>query len=110
MALIFYFSSLPHVPIPSLFHSQDFYLHIFEYSVLGYLLSIAFASTGLRRGTGLYAVLFTLLYGASDELHQVFVPLRDPSLGDIIADSLGGALGMFVYHAFSNAERRRDFG
>jgi VanZ family protein len=106
MAVIFYLSSLSDLPIPSLFHSQDFFLHILEYSVLGYFLSMAFANTGLRRSIGLYAFLFTMLYGASDELHQVLVPLRDPSLEDFFADSLGGSLGMFVYYAFSNAEGR----
>jgi len=106
MALIFYVSSLSQVPIPVLFHSQDFFLHMVEYSVLGYLLSMAFASTGLRRGIRLCAFLFTVLYGASDELHQVFVPLRDPSLLDVTADALGGLLGMFVFHSSVNPDRR----
>lgn len=104
MAMIFYLSSLSDLPIPSLFHSQDFFLHILEYSVLGYLLSMAFANTGLRRSIGLYAFLFTMLYGASDELHQVFVPLRDPSLLDVSADALGALLGMFVFHSIANPD------
>lgn len=103
MVLIFYFSSLSQVPIPVLFHAQDFFLHMLEYSILSYLLSIAFASTGLRR-IPLYAFLFTVFYGASDELHQIFVPLRDPSLLDVAADALGGLLGMFVFHSIVNPD------
>jgi VanZ family protein/UDP-2,3-diacylglucosamine pyrophosphatase LpxH len=36
------------------------------------------------------------LYGATDEWHQLFVPGRSCEVGDWVADSLGGALGLFV--------------
>lgn len=104
MALIYYFSSLSGVPIPLLFSSQDFFLHIIEYSVLSYLLSSAFVTTGSRRGIHVYALLITVLYGATDELHQAFVPLRDPSLFDLIANAVGGWLGILVFHLFGNPD------
>ncbi|HHU37556.1 MAG TPA: VanZ family protein [Treponema sp.] len=36
------------------------------------------------------------LYGVLDEFHQSFVPGRDSSFGDIIADTLGAAVGTGV--------------
>ena len=102
MALIFYLSCLSDVPIPVLFHSQDFFLHIIEYGVLGYLLSLAFLSTGVQRRIRLYTFSIILMYGVSDEVHQAFVPLRDPSVLDVVADTLGGLLGMLVFHLFSH--------
>jgi VanZ family protein len=39
------------------------------------------------------APLLAALYGVSDELHQSFVPGRDASIGDVIADVTGAVLG-----------------
>lgn len=42
--------------------------------------------------TALMVVLFCLLYGITDEYHQSFVPGREPSLGDVLADTAGAVL------------------
>ena len=39
----------------------------------------------------------TLIYGASDEIHQYFVPGRNASWTDWLADTLGGLIGGYVY-------------
>ena len=31
-------------------------------------------------------VLFALLYGVSDEVHQAFIPMRQPEVWDVVAD------------------------
>jgi len=36
----------------------------------------------------LAAVVFTMAYGALDEVHQIFVPNRSPDIYDAIADAL----------------------
>src|SRR5690606_26058017 len=41
---------------------------------------------GLRLG---HAVLFAVALGALDELHQAFVPRRQPDLADLAADAVG---------------------
>ena len=38
---------------------------------------------------GVVVVLFCVLYGVSDEFHQSFIPGREPSIGDLVADTLG---------------------
>ena len=42
------------------------------------------------------ATVVTLAYGASDEWHQSFVPLRDANVRDWFADMLGGAIGAAI--------------
>jgi VanZ family protein len=78
---------------------SDKVLHLVEYAVLGGLCYRA-----LRRGTnGSWAnaafplvVLFTSLYGISDEIHQAFVPFRDSNWLDWVADTIGAAVGAAV--------------
>lgn len=42
--------------------------------------------------TVILVVAFCLVYGISDEYHQSFIPGRQPSLGDLLADTVGAAL------------------
>ncbi len=99
---IFYLSSQPHPEddLPSFVLSvSDKVLHVVEYAVLGGLCYRA-----LCRGTNEswgnmalpLAVVFTSLYGISDEVHQSFVPFRDSSWLDWVADTIGAAVGASV--------------
>lgn len=77
------------------FPGEDKVAHLVLYGVLGALVSI-----GLHRAPRRYPdwvmaygpVLFAVLYGVSDEFHQYFVPLRTPSLLDLVADGVGATL------------------
>jgi VanZ family protein len=40
-------------------------------------------------------VIIAVLYGASDEIHQYFVPGRVCDIFDLVADSIGGFIGAF---------------
>ncbi len=40
------------------------------------------------------ALGITLLYAASDELHQVFIPSRTGQISDVVVDVIGGAIGL----------------
>ena len=77
----------------------DWLIHSVEYGVLGYLLSRALGSEGKYHGAKLWLwVLFLgVSYGIADEWHQRFVPMRDASLYDVIADSIGVALGTWAW-------------
>ena len=100
--LIFYLSSQPHPEddLPSFVLSfSDKALHVVEYAALGGLCYRA-----LRWGTNEswgnlavpLAVFFASLYGISDEIHQSFVPFRDSSWLDWVADTIGAAVGAAV--------------
>ena len=64
--------------------------HVFEFAVLGALLA---------RATGrlLPAFVLGVLYAASDEVHQHFVPGRDGNPLDVAIDAAGVAIGAALF-------------
>ena len=95
-ALVFALSSLsrPQDLIPPELLTFDKLVHLAEYGVLGALLARALAAGGGPPGRAFaWTLVLGTLYGASDELHQAFVPGRDASALDWAADAAGTALG-----------------
>jgi VanZ family protein len=78
----------------------DKLLHLVEYYILGYLLMRVF-TTSLDSSRAEKAVLATILvgtlYGASDEIHQYFVPGRDCNLFDFLFDAAGATLAAVTF-------------
>lgn len=68
--------------------------HIAEYAVLTWLAIRARVAGRSRsnRTTAIWAIVFSVLYAISDEIHQSFVPSRGPSAIDVLIDSLGVCL------------------
>lgn len=97
MAAIFALSALPDLSLPYTFEGDDFFLHMVEYGILGFLLSWALVNSGVVRKLVLYGFLVGLLYGMTDEVHQYFVPGRRASLLDLTADGLGSLLGSYSF-------------
>jgi VanZ family protein len=93
MSVIFYLSSQSQ-PLPELTSRVwDKALHTIEYAGLGVLLYRALVGEGLpRRATILATIVIVSAYGASDEWHQSFVPMRDADVRDWMVDTLGGIL------------------
>lgn len=93
MATIFLLSSQPSLPTPDLFDGQDKIEHFLAYGLLGILLS---RSLGIvKHGAWKQVILvtaLTTLYGISDEFHQSFVPGRDASSWDVLADGMGALM------------------
>ena len=100
MALIFYLSSRSDVPRLTAIKGEDLLLHIIEYGVLGFLLARAFFNSGVARWV-LCAFLVGVFYGVTDELHQSFVPGRNASVLDVIADGIGSFLGASLFGRFN---------
>jgi hypothetical protein len=100
MGWIFYLSSGP-IASPVARTIPDYLLHSFGYVPL-YLLVFWAMHEGLdpiaSRGGYWSPLVVCVLYGASDEIHQAFVPGRDCSLTDWLADALGSlaAAGVLV--------------
>lgn len=79
---------------------SDKVAHLIEYSVLGWLWARAAGNTWSvwsPWGLLLSTLLFTGIAGASDELHQFYVPGRFSAVSDAFADLCGGALGGISY-------------
>lgn len=107
---IFVASSLPatSLPLPGLFAGQDKLEHLLAYAVLA-----GFVARAWRRrthtgslGVFLLATAAAVLYGISDELHQSLVPGRTVDPLDLLADSVGGALGAAVEGALARLAQR----
>jgi len=97
--LIFYLSaqSHPDEDLPSLLgHVNDKVLHAMEYAGLGGLCYRAFrwGATGPLADRALVcAIVAASLYGVTDEVHQLYVPFRESSWQDWLADVTGSAAG-----------------
>jgi VanZ family protein len=100
MLVIFYFSSQSR-PMPVVTeHVWDKLLHFLEYGGLGTLWYRALRGEGLSGTRAVIgAAVATAAYGASDEWHQSFVPLRDASIRDWLTDVVGGLIGAGLYTA-----------
>lgn len=70
--------------------------HLFEYGVLFILFNRSFE--GKRPVT---AFILTSLYGVVDEMHQIFVPLREGSPIDVMVDAIGACLGWLAARRFN---------
>lgn len=69
--------------------------HFILFAVLG--AALAWGGRHFKNRTAHLALLLGgILFAASDELHQAFVPRRTPSVGDFVADAVGLALGYLV--------------
>jgi len=108
LILIFSLSSLSKpIPFePPKFYQIDKLYHFVEYLILGVLLLNAFHGSMNLKKAALISCILAPLYAFTDELHQYFVPLRDASFFDLIADSLGSWAGVFLGRA---CFRRRTF-
>ncbi len=94
MGVLFYLSSLsqpqgkiisapsPHMPPVEIMY------HFGVYLVLSILLRRALMAYSVRYATG-FAMGIAVLYGISDEIHQLYVPFRACELKDILIDSAG---------------------
>lgn len=101
MAAIFYVSSLPDVSIPG--GAPDTAAHSLAYLGLSAVVVRAMAG-GLPRRVATreaaLAIAITVAYGATDEIHQMFVPGRSAEWRDLIADAVGAAIGAFACWAW----------
>ncbi len=93
--LIFSSSSIPAIPVLPQVPHLDKLIHVFLYGGLASIIG-----AGLRKaehnysGTMLFIIPvgFSVLYGVSDEVHQLFVEGRSFDTGDIAADAIGAAI------------------
>jgi len=105
MAMIFYFSSLSK-PVPyELPKHADKVIHILEYAILGFLMSYSIRNSGANNFFSL-GVLFSSVYGMTDEIHQLFVFMRDASVVDVGADIIGSLVGVYCYRMIINRRMR----
>ena len=55
--------------------------------------------------TNLIVIVVAFAYGISDELHQIYVPGRSPTITDVMFDLVGTILGVSAWGVYN---RRRS--
>jgi VanZ family protein len=101
------FPSIEHVPS---FEFSDKFLHFFAYAIMGVLFYRAYQTLRIKgdpRMLILLSVASASLYGVSDEIHQYFVPFRDASILDVVANMLGAICGVYLYHRWVASRAKR---
>lgn len=106
MAAIFIVSSMPDPPAPG--GVPDVSLHEAAYFGLTLLLIRALAGgrwDGVTLASLAAAWTIAVAYGASDEWHQAFVPMRHAELRDLAADAIGALAAAVAVGAWSIIRR-----
>jgi VanZ family protein len=108
LAGVFWVSSLSVVPGARFF--WDKLLHAVGYMGLGVLALRAFHGgiQPLRRTPTIYAGLTIIAWAISDEIHQYFVPGRDSSALDVVADTVGFGISVLLVAAWQMGSVRSD--
>jgi VanZ family protein len=107
MAAIFIASAMPSPTGPPGL-MPDKVLHALAYAGLAVLLVRAMAG-GLAGPVtwpiAVWAVVIAGAYGITDEIHQAFVPTRDPNAFDLLADVIGASAAALVLRVRASAAR-----
>jgi VanZ family protein len=100
---------------PHAVHSAVFFVrkcaHLTEYAILALLLLRALQLSANRETLwhlphARLALLIVALYAASDEFHQRFVPSREASAWDVLIDTTGAAIALFLVWAFTRLRQK----
>jgi hypothetical protein len=93
--IIFISSSIPGYALPDIsIWSWDKWVHVAIFGLMALCALIGFESAAVYRGKSrtwviLWSLMYCVVYGASDEWHQWFVPNRSCELLDFYADLVG---------------------
>lgn len=104
MVIIFFFSSRQRTQVSDVYTLNFLFyksLHVLEYAALYFLLFRAFLKNSsnqtIRKHAWIWAFVIAILYAASDEIHQTFVPTREGRPRDVAIDTIG----MFLMYSYS---------
>jgi VanZ family protein len=99
---------LPHLSeqcIESIVFAVRKLAHLTEYAILGLLLWRALRKPARNKPqpwewrTAAHTVLLVMLYAATDEFHQAFVPSRQASVWDVLLDTAGAIFALLLVWA-----------
>lgn len=89
---------VPRLPVPASGFPVDKLAHLALYLGLGLVLGRAlWVVRGAFDRSLAVALVAGLLFAALDELHQRWIPFREPELADWLADAAGLSLGLALY-------------
>lgn len=110
--LIFWNSSQSDITVPvALFPHTDKLIHGGVYFILAWLIIRALLIYLPKKTFCTHAIITTVLglvYGASDEWHQFFVPGRSCDILDWFADAAGILLAVFIFYWFQKKVQKQN--
>ncbi|GJL66692.1 MAG: hypothetical protein NPIRA05_16630 [Nitrospirales bacterium] len=101
--LIVFLSSLssPGVNFIAIFPGfDDKIIHAIEYAILAILCYRALLHTAPKDWmlyAPVLAIMASVMFGITDEIHQAFVPLRQADAWDVLADGIGASIGVGMW-------------
>lgn len=81
--------------------------HVTEYLILYLLLFNVIKNYVGRSRTAVLSIILLVIYAASDEIHQYFVPGRSAAFVDVMIDSCGGIIGLMINKLYYKAKNDR---
>ena len=107
--VIFIFSSRPEVGVEQLFYGQDKVMHFVIYGIHTFLCLLTLCDKILLLKFIQYflALILSVSYGIFNEIYQYFIPEREFSFGDILANSLGVITFLILVYIFQNKKRKK---
>lgn len=107
MFTIYYLSSRSSTGIGGSYYFQFLIhksLHILVYGLLAISYYYGLKKTSQLSAQKLFclSLLFSIIYGATDEIHQFFVPGRGAKYTDVLFDTFGAYLGLKSFSFFKN--------
>ena len=81
--------------------------HFTLYFILGILSYLTIKSYGVKRVV-LLSILFCFIYACSDEFHQMFLDGRTPKILDILIDTIGSSVGIYLLIIFNEKILKKD--
>jgi len=107
--VIFIFSSQPEVGVEQYFYGQDKVMHFLTYGIHAFLFLVALSDKILILKLFHYVLTLALSfsYGIFNEIYQCFIPEREFSFGDILANSLGIITFLILVYIFQIKKEKR---
>ena len=107
--IIFIFSSRPEVGVEQYFYGQDKVTHFVIYGIHTFLCLLTLCDKILLLKFIQYflALILSVSYGIFNEIYQYFIPEREFSFGDILANSLGIITFLVMVYIFQNKKQKK---
>jgi VanZ family protein len=104
-AEIFIFSSFPGTKVEMGGLDLTSLYHLIVFFLLNFFLLISLIGKKKIKTKYLFITIITsIIYAFLDEIHQIFVAFRTPSIGDILTDSVGILLSTLIYINYKKRE------
>lgn len=109
--LIFILTSIPGESVPSV-GIDDKLQHLLAYCILSILLYLTLTIQDkflqLKKYSAYYTMIILFFYALIDEIHQLIIPGRQGEVMDVIADVIGGIIGLIIVRLIIVSHREQE--